>query len=318
VYGTFALPSRSNATDRVAAAVIVAGSGPTDRDGNTRLVTGSIDTLKNFANVLEAHGVASIRYDKLGSGQTGLASYASHPADISFDVYVDEATAAYNYLRSRPDVDPRRIMILGHSEGALIALVVAANLRRDLQPSALVLAAPPGRPYLETIQRQLGEQYAVAVQGGSVDQAKADAALRDVDRYVASIEQNGRYPEDLALADQSLAAVFSRANEHFLAGIARYDPVELALMMPAELPMLILHGAKDQQVSDDEVARLLAALRGRAAVVYYELPDADHVFKDVPGSPDPSTDYGNPALPFSPAAAQDTGLFLGSLSGVSR
>ena len=229
--------------------MIIAGSGPTDRDGNSALEPGKIDTLKDFANVLASSGVASLRYDKLGTGATGLASYASHPDDIGFDVFVNEATAAYNYLRGRPEVDPQRIMILGHSEGALIAMVMTDSLAGSEAPRALVLAAPPGNAYLETIEQQLRVQYAAAVHTGHANQQQADAALADVDRIVTSLKAQGTYPPGMTIAEPALQSIFSGANQRFLAEVERYDPATLAAKLPAQLPILVLHGGKDQQIS---------------------------------------------------------------------
>jgi hypothetical protein len=320
VYGTFVSPPGGGGAVRVPAAVIIAGSGPTDRDGNSGLASGRIDTLKNFAQVLAAHGIASIRYDKLGTGATGLGSFASHPDDIDFGVYIDEAVAAYEYLRTRPEIDPRRIMILGHSEGALIAMVVGTRLTGDAGPKALVLAAPAGSPYLETIRRQLGEQYAVAVSQSLISQATADSALADVDRVVDSLKQFGIYPAgDMTFADPALGQIFSRGNERFLADVERYVPAQLAAMLPATLHVLILRGDKDQQVKGDDAAQLLQALQSHDSVPESDsVPNADHVFKDVPGTPNAAADYTNPALPFSPEAAQKLGAFVDSVFGSAR
>jgi hypothetical protein len=313
VHGTLLLPIAS--ARQVPAAVIIAGSGPTDRDGNSALEPGKIDTLKDFANVLASSGVASLRYDKLGTGATGLASYASHPDDIGFDVFVNEATAAYNYLRGRPEVDPQRIMILGHSEGALIAMVMTDSLAGSEAPRALVLAAPPGNAYLETIEQQLRVQYAAAVHTGHANQQQADAALADVGRIVMSLKTQGTYPPGMTIAEPALQSIFSGANQRFLAEVERYDPATLAAKLPAQLPILVLHGGKDQQISDADIARLAGALgqSSHANVRVEALPDADHVFKDVPGTPDATTDYTNPRLSFSSDAAQKLQSFAKSV-----
>lgn len=314
VFGTLLFPT--NASGKVPGAVILAGSGPTDRDGNSKLLPGKTDTLKDFAQVLAAHGVASLRYDKLGTGATGLASFASHPDDIGFDVYVQEAKDAVAYMRTRPDIDPNRIIVVGHSEGGLIAMVVANDLGASSGIEALVLASPPGNGYLETIEGQLRAQFSAAVQQGSVTQARADAANAQTQQIVDALKTTGAYPPGLNVTDPALQSIFSKANERFLAQAEQHDPAQEAAKLPAALPVLILHGDKDQQVSDDDIARLVGALQssGHTKVESDQLPDVDHVFKEVPGTPNPATDYTNPSLPFSSAATAKLAAFVDSLS----
>jgi alpha-beta hydrolase superfamily lysophospholipase len=310
IFGALELPG--DASGKVPAALILAGSGPTDRDGNSKLLSGRIDTLSHFADVLAAAGVASLRYDKLGTGKTGLASYATHPDDIGFDTYVDEALAAYDYLRSLPEVDASRLLILGHSEGALIALVVASQRSGDAAPRALVLAAPPGIGYLETVRSQISAQFTAAVSAGQIKGADADAALAELDAIVASLKSTGAYPPGQATTDPALAPLFTKANEKFLGQVEKYDPAQLAAALPATLPVLILHGAKDQQILESDIAALKAgfARANNQNVQVDELPNVDHVFKEVPGTPNPATDYVNPALPFSKGAADALTAFV--------
>ncbi len=222
IYGTLELPM--NASGPVPAALILAGSGPTDRNGNSRALPGQIDTLADFADVLAAAGVASLRYDKLGTGKTGLASYATHPDDVGFDTFVDEALAAYAYLRSLPEVDAHRVIILGHSEGALIALVVASQGAGEGAPQALVLAAPPGIPYLETIRKQIAAQADVAVAAEQMTRADADAIVAKLDAIVGGLKETGAYPPGDEVTDPALASIFSKANEKFLGQVEQYDP----------------------------------------------------------------------------------------------
>jgi alpha-beta hydrolase superfamily lysophospholipase len=314
VFGTLLFPT--NASGNVPGAVILAGSGPTDRDGNSTLLSGKTDTLKDFAQVLAAHGVASLRYDKLGTGETGLASFASHPDDIGFDVYVREALDAVAYLRGQPGNDVNRIVIVGHSEGGLIAMVVANAMGADDGLQALVLASPPGNGYLETIEGQLRAQFAAAVQEGSITQARADAANAQTQQIVDALKTTGAYPPGLNVTDPALQSIFSKANERFLAQAEQHDPAREAAKLPAALPILILHGDKDQQVSDGDIARLVGALQSSAhtKVESHQLSDVDHVFKEVPGTPNPAADYTNPSLPFSSAATAKLAAFVGSLS----
>lgn len=309
IYGTLLLPDAGQG-QKLPAAVILAGSGPTDRDGNTKLIPGPVNTLRDFANALAGQGVVSLRYDKVGSGKTGLASH-TNPADIGFALYVDEARAAYAFLRARPEVDPRRMIFLGHSEGGLIALVTADQLKGSSDaPEALVLAAPFGFPYLETIRRQITDQYTQAEQAGQVTKEQADAALTELDRVIASLKQTGKVPADITAP--ALKQIFSPTNETFLAEVETYDPRQIAATLPPTLPVLVLHGAKDQQVSAADVQNLMQGFQaaGNTKAMLAELPDVDHVFKEVSGTPNPATDYGNPALHFSVEATARLAAFV--------
>ncbi len=307
--GTLLLPDTGRGRKRPAA-VILAGSGPTDRDGNSRLIPGSVNTLRNFAAALAGQGVASLRYDKLGSGKTGLANQ-TNPADISFALFAAEARAAYTFLRARPEVDPRRVIFLGHSEGGLIALVVADQLKESSDaPEALVLAAPPGFPYLETIRRQITDQYTQAQQAGKVTKEQADAALTELDRVIATLKQTGKIPADITTP--ALKQIFIPVNEKFLAEVEMYDPRQITAMLPPTLPVLVLHGSKDQQVGAADVQNLMQGFQaaGNTKAMLVELPDVDHVFKEVAGMPNPATDYGNLALHFSSEATTRLAAFI--------
>ena len=92
VFATFRHPVASTAT--VPGALLIAGSGSTNRNGNTSVDPGPLNTMEELADVLSGDGVASLRYDKLGSGQTGLGHYASAPSLIGIAPYEEEAGAA--------------------------------------------------------------------------------------------------------------------------------------------------------------------------------------------------------------------------------
>src|SRR3954468_497333 len=131
--------------DRPPAALIVAGSGPTDRDGRSRSVAAPY--LKNLVEGLAARGIASLRYDKRGVARSAGAAIAEE--DLRFDHYVADAERWVGWLRGRGDLGP--VAIAGHSEGALI------GTRASLQTSAspLILLAPPGRPFGAVLRDQL-------------------------------------------------------------------------------------------------------------------------------------------------------------------
>ncbi|WP_017594350.1 alpha/beta hydrolase family protein [Nocardiopsis potens] len=296
LYGTFALPP--GAEGKVPAALIISGSGPTDRDGNSP-GRADAETNLNFARVLADAGVASLRYDKLGSGETGMGSRgADDPVD--YDVFEQEMVDAYAELAAQPEVDPSRLLVLGHSEGALFALR-APEAVGGHPPAALVLAAPLGTRYLDLLDRQLTEQMRTAETAGT-SEADVTALLSDVRTATARLRAGEPLPEDLS---PELDPLFSPQTEPFLREIDALDPLDLARDLPAGTPALVLWGTEDAQVTEAEVDRLTGGLPDAARV---DLDGADHVFRmydPAPGSVATDAERG-----FSPDAAPALEDFL--------
>ena len=295
-FGTLLIPE--NAKGKVPAALLISGSGPTDRDGNNSLLSGKIDSHKNFARILANAGVASLRYDKYGTGKTGLGSYANKLSSITFDTYVDLALAAYQYLGSRPEIDPTRLAILGHSEGAFIALVAADRMKAATPPNALLLAAPLAKPYLVTLREQIAGQYATAVRAGIYTQQQADDGMAELDRIIAQVIKDGTVPEKMA---PQFTPLFLPQNLRFLQNASRYDPQTIAASLPESINLIMICGQKDQQIPCDDVKLLVDGLKqaGNRKVAFVELPNVNHVFKEVEGTPNPTTDYTDPSKRFS-------------------
>ncbi|MFW5417023.1 alpha/beta hydrolase [Nocardiopsis sp. CNT-189] len=297
LFGTFALPPGADG-GKVPAALIVSGSGPTDRDGNNPGRPGA-ETNLNFARVLADAGVASLRYDKLGSGETGTGSRdADEPVD--YDVFEREMVNAYAELASQPEVDPSRLLVLGHSEGALFALR-APEAVHGHPPAALVLAAPPGTRYLDLIDRQLTEQMRSAEASGA-SEADVTALLSDVRTSIARLRAGDPLPEDLS---PELESLFGPQNEPFLREIDALDPLDLARGLPGGTPALVLWGTEDTQVTEAEVDRLTGGLPDATRV---DLEGADHVFRMY--DPAPGAVAADAGRRFSPDAAPALEDFL--------
>jgi len=295
LYGTLLRPPTSNGP--APAVLLLSGSGPTDRDGNSRMLKGRIDTQKHFAEVLAGAGVITLRYDKLFSGKTGVASHANNVSQVGMDTFLDEAQAALDFLRLQPGVDPDRLAVLGHSEGGLIALALATE-RKPAGLRALVLAAPMSLPYLQTLHDQLAAQYAAAVAAGHVKQADADAGVAALDKVLAALKASAAHP-DLTGLPEPLKPLFNPMNDRFLHTAGQYDPAQLAGQV--KLPVLVLDGDKDVQVTPAMVDHLMSGFLGGNATRVL-LPGVDHVFKVVGDKPNPATDYTDPTKKFSPEA----------------
>lgn len=308
LYATLTLPI---GTGKFPAALLISGSGPTDRDGNTPLINGKIDSHRNFARVLAQSGVASLRYDKIGSGKTGLASRASKPESIDFLMYVEHARAAYDFLKARPEVDSEKLMLLGHSEGGLIAQIVAEQVRDEGSLAALILAAPMAKTYLATVRDQIAAQYAAAQAFGAFTAEQVQAALAELDQIITELLETGA----LSTPIQNIAfrELFGNPiNNKFMAQASRFDPAVLAENTPKTLPVLVFCGELDIQISCADMERLMNGFKAAEhPAQLIVLSKVNHVFKEVETpSLNPILDYGNEALPFSRQASEALKAFI--------
>lgn len=272
--------------------MLIAGSGPTDRDGNSPLIAGKVDSLKAVAGWLAQAGVASLRYDKLGSGATGLGRYATDPAAIDVAAFAGEARDALSYLASRPGIDPDRLSVYGHSEGGLFALQLATQATAPAV-RAVGLLEPLSRRYLDLISRQIHDQVAAATAAGSMTAADGDRLLQALTAAIAQLRASGTVPADLPAA---LATVFNPSSLTFLQQMDTIDPVELARTLPAAFPVLLTCSDADIQISCEDVDQLATGLT-TTRLDLVKLTGVSHVLKQDPSrSP---ANYGA-ALPFSP------------------
>src|ERR1035437_1292123 len=129
-------------------ALLIAGSGPTDRDGNNLAMKNN--SLKMLANELAKNGIASLRYDKRGIGNSKTTGF--NEADIRFDNYVNDAKEWVIYLKKVLKFN--NIVVIGHSEGSLIGMIVA----QDKAVSKYVSVAGAGQPADKIIREQLKNQ----------------------------------------------------------------------------------------------------------------------------------------------------------------
>src|SRR5205823_1053530 len=127
-YGTLHVPAHHEG-QRLAAALLLPGSGPVDRDGNVPRLGVTPRTLKLVAGVLAEQGIMSLRFDKYFTGRTGAGAYAADPARIDLDAFIRQATAAYHVLGSQRETRREALLVAGHSEGGLYALLVAGRAR---------------------------------------------------------------------------------------------------------------------------------------------------------------------------------------------
>jgi dienelactone hydrolase len=259
--GTLTLPA--GARGRVPAVVTITGSGLQDRDSAIPGIAG-YRPFRQVADTLSRRGIAVLRLDDRGAGASGGDPSRATTADLAND-----ARAAVAYLRTLPEIDPERIALLGHSEGGIIAPMVAADDRRV---------------------------RAVVVMAGPASNGRRINAVQNVEvmeRQNASPTQVDSVMKRLPAMQDSIAA-----RSPWFRFWLDYDPVSTARRLRA--PTLILQGATDRQVPAHEATRLAAAIRegGNTAVTVRVFPRINHLFlRDPQGSPTGYADLPSKQLP---------------------
>lgn len=255
--GTLTLPRERPA--RVPALVTITGSGGQDRDEEIPLVPG-YRPFRQLADTLGRAGIAVLRMDDRGVGGSGGLGTDPTTADLAQDI-----VAGLEWLRQRPEIDPERIALIGHSEGGMIAPMLAAQG----QPvRAIVVMAGPSQTGRRILEYQ--NRYAV-----------------EHNRQIAASARDSV----LTAALQTLDSL--TAHNRWVAWFADYDPLQAAAKVA--VPVLILHGATDRQVTADQAEELARAIRagGNSDVSLVLFPDANHLFlQDPVGDP-----AGYPNLP---------------------
>jgi len=245
--------TRPRTSSRAPAVVTISGSGPQDRDSAIPILPG-YRPFRDIADTLSRRGIAVLRLDDRGTG----ASTGEFAAGTSAD-FADDARAAIEYLRARPDIDPDRIALVGHSEGGMIAPMVAATDARLAAMALVAGTARTGREIISFQQRQAIEN---------------NPAITPEARDSVYAEVVARFEETAA------GSVWIR---YFL----DYDPIATARRI-GTTPVLVLHGATDRQVTVDQAEMLSAAFReaGNPDVTVVVLPEVNHLLlHDPDGNP---------------------------------
>lgn len=226
IAGVLERPTTANASARPPVVLFIGGTGPQDRDGARDDLAGYRPFAELAADV-RALGFATLRIDERGTG----ASTGTFAGTTTYG-FAGDVAAALTWLRTRTDVDGAHAVLVGHSEGALIALLVA---RRDTNVRALVLlgaAARDGR------------------------------ALARWQRYALVHTNLSVYPSDeqpALLARSDSAAEMAAARDPWLAAWFGLDPLPIAA--DVHVPLLLVHGANDRQVPATDAQRLADAVR---------------------------------------------------------
>jgi dienelactone hydrolase len=230
----------------IAAVVLVHGSGPGDRDE----AIGPNKPFRDLAWGLADRGIAVLRYEKR------TRQYAEKMAGVKNltvkEVAIDDALAAVALLRKHDRIDPKRIVVLGHSLGGTLAPRIAAE---DHALAGIVIMAGATRPLLEVVRDQL--------------------------TYLASIN-----PGAGTDVDKGIAALRSQAPESYWKDFDAYNPAQTAATLT--IPLLILQGERDYQVSMQDLQGWRDALRGHNNATIKTYPTLNHLFQAGEGKSKPS------------------------------
>ncbi|MGC5701203.1 alpha/beta fold hydrolase [Pseudomonas sp. NFXW11] len=280
LFGSLLLPKSEQPVPVV---LIISGSGPTDRDGNNP-DGGRNDSLKRLAWILAKHNIASVRYDKRGVA----ASLAATPDErnLSLEAYVADAVAWGQKLKADSRLGP--LIVLGHSEGALIASLAAPQL----DAAGVISISGTARPVDQVLRQQLSYRLPPALMARSnqlLDSLKAGKLDNDV-------------PPQLQM-------IFRPSVQPYLISLFRADPA--AAFARLRMPALIIQGSNDIQVNVDD-AKALKAAKADAQLTLIE--GMNHVLRIVPNDLKRQlASYKDPQLPL---AAELGHAIIGFIDGL--
>lgn len=265
------------------AVIMVAGSGPTDRNWNTPLLAGTNGSAALLAQVLADNGLLVLRYDKRASGPQAPANAERLAGRVSMQGHVDELAGGVRLLAARTDVDAAQIFALSNSEGAIHVLnyqVRQAALQRDRQQAlpfaGMVLTGAPARPVGLVAHDQLAAQLQ-PLPGGAGQLAAYDRAMAN---FVAERPLD-LDPNLLEGVRNLILGITQPFNLPFARELWTLDP--LAQLAAVTVPVLVVIGKKDLQVdwqADGSLFAALAETHSNVEVAF--VPDANHVLKHEP------------------------------------
>ncbi len=248
--------------------IIIPGSGPTDRNGNT--LAGDNNSLKYVAEALADKGIASVRYDKRGAGKN--KEVLGSEEDTNYDLFVDDAVAWIKLLRENKQFTG--IAVIGHSQGSLTGMLAAQKESID----AFISLDGAGRTIDKVMYDQLSEQL-------------SDDLLQE-SREIMKKVKAGEVVNDIST---DLQSVFRPSVQPFLTSWMKYDPEKE--IQKLDVPTLIVNGKNDIQVPVSE-AKILQNAKPDADMLLIE--KMNHVLKAAPKDRNENiATYSDPDLPLA-------------------
>ena len=265
----------------VPVALIIAGSGPTDRDGNTAGMPGRNDAYRMLAEALARRGIATVRFDKRGIAASGGA--APSEAELRFETYVEDAAGWLRMLRQ----DPRfsTVTVIGHSEGSLVGMLAA----REAAADAFVSIAGIARRASDILRDQLRSRL------------PAELSARN-ERILQALERG----ETVDTVPPELATLYRPSVQPYVISWFRYLPADEIARL--SVPTLVVQGTTDVQVGVAEAEEL--ARRSSSARLEI-IEGMNHVLKRVSGGlAEQQPSYFDPALPIVPELVDAVASFI--------
>lgn len=263
LFGTLMLPANFS---KGPVALIIAGSGPTDRNGNNPVMKN--ESLRMLAQGLANHAIASLRYDKRGIAESKAAMKGE--ANLRFEDYIKDAQDWIDLLKK--DKRFKKVVVIGHSEGSLIGMVAARQ-----GADGYVSIAGAGRSADLLLKEQLASQ----------PQNIKDISFPIIDSLVQG--------KTVTNVDPMLYSLFRPDVQPYIISWFRYDPQ--AEIKKLAIPVLVVQGTNDIQVSTQD-AQLLAKANPHAQLVLID--GMNHILKNVEGDRSANiATYNNPSLPIS-------------------
>ena len=251
IKGTLSVPSKGRKFPLV---IIIAGSGPTDRNGNSGSDVTS-NSYKILADSLLQHNIASLRYDKRGIGES--ADSTIKEANMVFETYITDAKDWVTLLKK--DKRFSSIIIAGHSEGSLVGMVASVNKN----VARYISIAGPGVPVYKTLKKQLAGQ----------SEAIKKTCYAIIDTLVSG--------KIVTAVPAMLSSIFRPSVQPYLISWFKYDPkIEIAKL---KIPVLVINGTSDIQVAVDNATNLHDACRQSKLVI---IEGMTHLLKEGPADRD--------------------------------
>lgn len=275
LYGTLTVP---DLTKKVPVALIIVGSGPTDREGNNPMMKNN--SLKMLAQALAKNGIASLRFDKRGIGESKASAITE--SSLVFENYTEDAKSWINYLKQ--DKRFSQLIIIGHSEGSLIGMIAGAKANK------FISIAGAGDSADKIIKTQIA--------------SKANKQVEDLTFPIIDSLKSGNKVKKV---DPMLNALFRPSIQPYLISWFKYNPqTEIKKLT---IPILILQGSNDIQVTVKDAENLNQANKNSELVIIDKM---NHIMKIIDGDQKANMEsYNNETLPISEALVDKIVTFIG-------
>lgn len=258
--------------EKCPAVLIIQGSGPTDKDGNSAMLNGKNNSLKLLSETLNRAGIATLRYDKRGVGMSKKAFVSEQ--NLIFDDFVSDAEDFLKYLIK--DKRFKRIGVVGHSQGSLIGMLISQNKK----VKAFASIAGPSFSIDNTLLTQI-----------KANPYNPPQLIKEAEDITVSLK-NG-----IAIDSVSpyLLSIYRPSIQLFMMSWMKYDPTEEISKLKS--PVLVINGSTDLQINVEDAQRLQIS-NEKAELVIIE--GMNHVLKNAKANAlESNASYSNPALPLN-------------------